>query len=144
MEDWKLERIYIWLRVASIIEPERNVKFFVDKEDKLLFNLIQKNDEWSMVLNYEIEVNYSEEDILILKEKMEHVKKGKSRIIEIPKLAQSHIDEIEKTKLDYKSGNKNGMDIWEHEKIVYGNPTDFVTNWLSGIGIIVEDTKLIG
>ncbi|MGY3795817.1 hypothetical protein [Aquimarina sp. 433] len=97
-----------------------------------------------MVLNYEIGVNYSDKDIFTLEEKIESIKKKKNSIIEIPKLSQSQIDEIEKTKLEYKSGNKNGMDMWEHEKIVYWNPTDFVTNWLNGIGIKVEDTKLIG
>ena len=96
MEEWELDRIYVWVRASSIYEKNDGIKFLIDKNDKSLFNLILKDNEWKCVLNQEIGVRYSKEQIKTLENKIESLKNNRNEILEFPKLNKSEIENIKK------------------------------------------------
>lgn len=106
MQDWGLDRVYIWIRAANIYEKNDGVKFLIDQNDKSLFNLILKGNKWKCVLNQEISVRYSKEQIKILENKIEHIKNVK-------------------LELEQKKKDKTEFDWMEYEKMIYGNPAGF-------------------
>ena len=146
MKDWELDRIYIWIRVASIYEKNDGVKFLIDQNDKSLFNLILKDNKWKCVLNQEIAVRYSEEQIKILEDKIETLKKNRNEILEFPKLNKSEIEHIKKTELEFekKKIDKIEFDWMEYGKITHGKPTDFGIEWLKKLGIEIGELSRIG
>ncbi len=94
MEYWELDRIYIWIRAASVYQKNDGVKFLIDQDDKSLFNLFLKDNEWRCVQYPELSVSYSKEEIEILEKKIESLKSDQSEILEFPKLKQSELDHI--------------------------------------------------
>ncbi|WP_156115577.1 hypothetical protein [Psychroserpens sp. Hel_I_66] len=146
MKDWELDRIYIWIRAASIYGKNNGVKFLIDLNDKSLFNLILKDNEWKCVLNREIGVRYSKEQIEVLESKIESLKDNRNKILEFPKLIKSEIEYIEKTKLELerKKKYKVKFDWMKYDKIIYGNPAEFGIEWLKEIGIEIEELSRIG
>ncbi|PIA77418.1 hypothetical protein BFR04_08195 [Gaetbulibacter sp. 4G1] len=127
MQDWELDRIYIWIRAVSIYEKNDRVKFLIDQNDKSLFNLILKDNKWKCVLNQEISVRYSKEQIKILENKIESLKNNRNEILEFPKLNKSEIEHIKNVKLELeqKKKDKTEFDWMEYEKMIYGNPAGF-------------------
>ncbi|WP_299770189.1 hypothetical protein [uncultured Dokdonia sp.] len=146
MKDWELDRIYIWIRTASIIDDDRGIKFLIDKNDKLLFNLIQKNNKWSLTLNQEISVKYSKKDIEILKQKIKSLENKQHNILEFPKLSRSEIDNIQKTKLELgkRIKGKSEIDTMEFNDKIYVEPANFGVKWLNNLGIEIEELFIIG
>ena len=146
MKDWELDRIYVWIRASSIYEKNNGVKFLIDQKDKLLFNLILKGNKWDCVLNQEIGVRYSKEQIKILENKIESLKSNQNEILEFPKLEKSEIANIKKTELELEQKKKGKIEFdWmEYQKIIYGNPTDFGIRWLKILGIEIEELSRIG
>ena len=116
MQDWELDRIYIWIRAACLYEQDNGVKFLIDQNDKSLFNLILKNNEWECVLNQEISVRYSKEQLKILESKIESLKNTQHEILEFPKLKANEIEDIKKAKLELqqKKESKIEFDLMEY------------------------------
>ena len=146
MQDWELDRVYIWIRAASIYEKNNGVKFLIDQKDKSLFNLILENNKWKCVLNQEIGVRYSKEQIKVLENKIESIKDNRNEILEFPKLNKSEIENIEKTKLELEQKKKDKVkfDWMEYQTIIYENPADFGIEWLKKLGIEIEELSRIG
>ena len=146
MEDWELDRIYIWVRVASIYDKNDGVKFLIDQNDKSLFNLILKGKEWKCVLNQEIGVRYSTEHINILEQKIESLKSNLNGILEFPKLGKNEIDYIKKLELEFEQKKKDKIefDRIEYQDNIYGRPADFGIEWLKSLGIQIEELSRIG
>ena len=146
MQDWELDRIYIWIRAACIYEQDNGVKFLIDQNDKSLFNLILKNNEWECVLNQEISVRYSKEQLKILESKIESLKNTQHKILEFPKLKANEIEDIKKAKLELqqKKESKIEFDLMEYEKNIYLKPAYFGIEWLKTLGIEIEDLTRIG
>jgi len=146
MKDWELDRIYIWIRAASTYEKNNGVKFLIDQNDKSLFNLILKDYEWKCILNQEISVRYSKEQIKILENKIESLKNNQNEILEFPKLNKSEIEHIKNTKLEFehKKKNKIEFDWMEYEKVIYGNPANYGIEWLKSLDIEIEKLSRIG
>ena len=146
MESWELDRIYIWIRVASIYDKNDGIKFLIDQNDKLLFNLILKDNEWKCVLNQEIGVQYSNEQIKILEKKIETLKNNRNEILEFPKLEKREIENIRKTELELEKKKKDKVkfDWMEYGKITHGKPTDFGIEWLKELGIEINELSRIG
>jgi len=146
MQDWELDRIYIWIGAASIYEKNDGVKFLIDQNDKSLFNLILKGNEWKCVLNQEISVRYSKEQIKILENKIESLENNRNEILEFPKLNKSEIEHIRNTKLELaqKKKDKTEFDWMKYEKVIYGNPADYGIEWLKRLGIEIEELSRIG
>ena len=146
MQDWELDRVYIWIRAASIYEKNNGVKFLIDQKDKSLFNLILENNKWKCVLNQEIGVRYSKEQIKVLENKIESLKDNRNEILEFPKLNKSEIENIEKTKLELEQKKKDKVkfDWMEYQTIIYENPADFGIEWLKKLGIEIEELSRIG
>lgn len=144
MQDWELDRIYIWVRLASIYKNDNGVKFLIDQKDKSLFNLIQKDKKWECVLNQEIAVRYSKEQIKILRKKIERIENND--ILEFPKLSDEQIEHIQKAKLelDEKIKNKTEFDVMKYNEIIYGNPSDYGIEWIKNLGINIEELTRIG
>ncbi len=146
MKDWELDRIYIWIRAASIYERDNGVKFLIDQNDKSLFNLILKDNKWKCVLNHEIAIQYSNEQIEILEDKIESLKNDKNEILEFPKLAKTEIECIRKAELELeqKKENKVLFDSLLYQKVICENPVDFGIEWLKSLGIEIEQLSRIG
>ena len=146
MQDWELDRIYIWIRAACIYEQDNGVKFLIDQNDKSLFNLILKNDEWERVLNQEISIRYSKEQLKLLESKIESLKSNDNKILEFPKLKANEIEGIRKAKLELeqKKESKIEFDLMEYEKNIYLKPAYFGIEWLKTLGIEIEDLTRIG
>jgi len=146
MEDWDLNRIYIWVRAASMANTEDRVKFLIDLNDKSLFNLIQKDNEWKCVLNQEISVSYSKEEIKFLEMKIESLRNNKNDILEFPKLNETEKEYIQKTKLELeiKRNNKIEFDWMKYDKIIFGNAANFGIEWIKKLGIEIEELSKIG
>ena len=146
MKDWELDRIYIWIRAASIYEENNGVKFLIDQNEKSLFNLILKDNEWKCVLNQEISVRYSKEQIKILENKIESLKNNRNEILEFPKLNKNQIEYIKKTKLELEQKKKDKIEFdWmKYQEIIYGNPAGFGIEWLKKLGIEIEELSRIG
>ncbi|MDN3621396.1 hypothetical protein QWY81_18170 [Polaribacter undariae] len=146
MKDWELDRIYIWIRAASINDNQNGVKFLIDQNDKLLFNLIEHNGNWSCVLNQEIAVRYTKTDIKILEQKIEHLKTNHNNILEFPKLSETEITNIKKVKSEFNENRKNKTDYdgMEFNKIIYEKPAEFGIEWIKNHEIKIEELKRIG
>ena len=146
MQDWELDRIYIWIRVASIYEKNDGVKFLIDQNDKFLFNLILKDNEWKCILNQEISVQYSKKQIKILENKIESLKNDRNKILEFPKLDKSEIEYIKKTELELEKKRKDKVDFdWmEYGKITHKKPINFGIEWLKKLGIEINELSRIG
>lgn len=146
MQDWELDRIYIWIRSACIYEKNDGVKFLIDQNDKFLFNLILKDNEWKCILNQEISVQYSKEQIKILENKIEALKNNQNEILEFPKLDKSEIEYIKKTELELENKRKDKVEFdWmEYGKITHEKPTDFGIEWLKELGIEINELSRIG
>ena len=146
MQDWELDRLYIWIRAACIYEQDNGVKFLIDQNDKSLFNLILKNDEWERVLNQEISIRYSKEQLKLLESKIESLKSNDNKILEFPKLKANDIEDIIKAKLELEQKKKSKIEFdWmEFQRIIYINPANFGIEWLKTLGIKIEDLTRIG
>lgn len=146
MQDWELDRIYIWIRIASIYEKNDGIKFLIDQNDKSLFNLILKDNEWKCILNQEISVQYSKEQIKILENKIKSLKNNQNEILEFPKLNKSEIEYIKNTELELEKKRKDKVEFdWmEYGKITHGKPTDFGIEWLKELGIEINELSRIG
>ncbi len=146
MKDWELDRIYIWVRAASITKSDDGVKFLIDKRDKSLFNLIQKDNEWKCLLNQEISVSYSKEEVEILEQKIESLKDNKNKILEFPKLNEIELEKIQKAKLELeeKRDNKDEFDRMEYNRIIYEKPAIFGIEWIKNLGIEINELSRIG
>ncbi len=146
MKDWELDRICIWIRAASIYEKNNGVKFLIDQNDKSLFNLILKDNEWECVLNQEIGVRYSKEQIKILENKIESLTNDRNEILEFPKLIKSEIENIKKTKLELEQKKKDKVEFdWmQYQKVIYENPSNFGIEWLKKLGMEIEELSRIG
>ena len=146
MQDWELDRLYIWIRAACIYEQDNGVKFLIDQNDKSLFNLILKNNEWECVLNQEISIRYSKEQLKLLESKIESLKSNDNKILEFPKLKANDIEDIIKAKLELEQKKKSKIEFdWmEFQRIIYINPANFGIEWLKTLGIKIEDLTRIG
>ncbi len=127
MKDWELDKIYIWVRAASIADNKNGVKFLIDQNDRSLFNLILKDKKWKCILNQEIGVRYTKTHIKILEKKIESLDNNQGNILEFPKLNNSKIDYIQKAKseLENKIRNRVEYDTMEYNRIIYEEPADF-------------------
>lgn len=143
MEDWELDRIYVWIRAASVYEKNNGVKFLIDLNDKLLFNLILKDNKWSCVLNQEISVQYSKEQIKTLENKIESLKSNQNEILEFPKLEKPEIENIKKAKLEIQE-NKAVSNKMEYNRIIYEEPTNFGIKWLESLEIKINELSRVG
>ena len=146
MKDWELDRVYLWIRTACIYEKNDGVKFLIDQNDKSLFNLIQKDNKWECVLNQEIGVRYSKEQIKILENKIETLKNKRNEIFEFPKLGKREVERIRETELELEQKKKDRVefDRIQYQKTIYGNPVDFGIEWLKTLGIKTEELCRIG
>ncbi len=145
MKDWELDRIYIWIRAASINNIS-GVKFFIDIKDKSLFNLIQKDNKWECALNQEIAVKYNKDEIKILEEKIKLLEGNQNVILELPRLNETEIEFIQKAKIELEEKKKNQVeyDWMEYERIIYGKPTDFGIKWMKNLEIDINELSRIG
>lgn len=146
MEDWELDRIFIWLWAASNNNNIHGVKFLIDLNDKLLFNLIRKDKEWKFILNQEISVTYSKEDLKILSRKIQSLKNSQNNILEFPKLSELQLENIKKIKQEFEEKRKNNIefDVMEYNRILYEEPANFEVNWLKALGIEINELSRIG
>lgn len=146
MKDWELDRIHIWIRAAAIDDNEKGVRFLIDKKDKSLFNLIQKDNQWKCILNQEIAVSYSKEDIKILEQKIQFLENYQNDILEFPKLNKKEIEYIQKAKLELEEKRSNNIkfDVMEYNRIIYEQPAEFGINWLKNLEIEIEEVSRIG
>lgn len=146
MKDWELDRVYKWILTSGTIEPERGIKFLIDIEDKTIFTLVHKDNKWECVLNNEISVSYSKDDIEVLNKKIGSIERGEKNILEFPRLSQNQLDDIENAKMEFKTktSEKSEIDTMEFNRRIYVKPADLGVKWLKKIGVEITETKIIG
>ncbi len=82
METWKLDRICGWLMSGISINSDLTLRYYIDKRDKVLFNL-KKEDGELKFKNYQIEL--SDYNVTLLAELRSRVLIGDVNIMEIEK-----------------------------------------------------------